>query len=42
MAKATNNTRKLTFGTRKGGKPAKTYNKHSSKSSYARNNARRR
>ena len=42
MAKATNNTRKLTFGKRKGGKPVKTYNKHSSKSSYARNNARRR
>ena len=42
MAKATNNTRKLTFGTRKGGKPVKSYNKHSSKSSYARNNARRR
>ena len=42
MAKKTNNSNKVTFGTRKGGKPAKTYNKHSSKSSYARNNARRR
>ena len=42
MAKVTNNTRKLTFGKRKNGKAVKTYNKHNSKSSYARNNARRR
>lgn len=42
MAKSTGNTRKLTFGKRKGGKPVKSYNKHNSKSSHARNNARRR
>ena len=41
MAKVTGNTRKLTFGKRKGGKAVKSYNKHNSKSSYARNNARR-
>ena len=42
MAKSIGNTRKLTFGKRKGGKPVKSHNKHNSKSSYARNNARRR
>jgi hypothetical protein len=42
MAKSVGNTRKLTFGKRKGGKPVKSYNKHNSKSSYARNKARRR
>ena len=42
MAKSSSDSRKLTFGKRKGGKPVKSYNKHNSKSSYARNNARRR
>ena len=42
MAKLTSNNNKLTFGKRKGGKPVKSYNKHNSKSSHARNNARRR
>ena len=42
MAKLANNSNKLTFGKRKGGKPVKSHNKHSSKSTYARNNARRR
>ena len=42
MAKSVGNTRKLTFGKRKGGSPVKSYNKHNSKSSYARNKARRR
>jgi hypothetical protein len=42
MAKSVGSTRKLTFGKRKGGKPVKSYNKHNSKSSYARNKARRR
>lgn len=32
---------KLTFGKRKNGKAIKSHNKHSSKSSYARNSARR-
>lgn len=32
---------KVTFGKRKGGSAKKTYNKHNSKSSYARNSARR-
>ena len=41
MAKLTNSN-KLTFGKRKSGKAVKSYNKHNSKSSYARNNARRR
>ena len=41
MAKVSNNTRKLTFGKRKSGKAVKSYNKHNSKSSYARNNARK-
>ena len=42
MAKSIGNTRKLTFGKRKGGRQVKSYNKHNSKSSYARNKARRR
>ena len=42
MAKLANNSNKLTFGKRKGGKPVKSHNKHSSKSTYARKNARRR
>lgn len=42
MAKLANNSNKLTFGKRKGGKSVKSHNKHSSKSTYARNNARRR
>ena len=42
MAKSSSDSRKLTFGKRKGGKPVKSYNKHNSKSSYARNKARRR
>ena len=42
MAKLANNSNKLTFGKRKDGKPVKSHNKHSSKSTYARNNARRR
>jgi len=42
MAKLANNSNKLTFGKRKGGKPVKSHNKHSSKSTYARNNARKR
>ena len=32
---------KLTFGKRKGGKAVKSHNKHNSKSTYARNSARR-
>ena len=40
--KSAGSNNKLTFGKRKGGKPVKTHNKHSSKSTYARNNARRR
>ena len=42
MAKGKSDSNKLTFGKRKGGKPVKSHNKHSSKSTYARNNARRR
>lgn len=42
MAKSVGNNNKLTFGKRKSGKPVKSYNKHNSKSSHARNNARRR
>ena len=42
MAKSVGNNNKLTFGKRKNGKPVKSYNKHNSKSSHARNNARRR
>ena len=42
MAKLANNSNKLTFGKRKSGKPVKSYNKHNSKSTYARNNARKR
>ena len=42
MAKSSSDSRKLTFGKRKGGRPVKSYNKHNSKSSYARNKARRR
>ena len=41
-AKGGSSTKKVTFGKRKGGKPVKSHNKHSSKSTYARNNARRR
>jgi len=39
MAKGKSDSRKLTFGKRKGGKPVKSYNKHNSKSTYARNRA---
>jgi len=42
MAKLANNSNKLTFGKRKSGKAIKSHNKHNSKSSYARNNARKR
>ena len=42
MAKLASNNNKLTFGKRKGGSAKKSFNKHSSKSTYARNNARRR
>lgn len=42
MAKLSSNNNKLTFGKRKSGSAKKSYNKHNSKSSYARNNARRR
>ena len=41
MAKLTNSN-KLKFGKRKGGKAVKSHNKHNSKSTHARNNARRR
>lgn len=42
MAKSTSSSaRKTTFGRRKGGKPVKSYNKHSSKSSYHKQSARR-
>lgn len=41
MAKSVGANNKLKFGKRKGGKAVKSYNKHNSKSSYARNNARR-
>ncbi len=42
MAKATSGkATKVSFGKRKGGKAKKTYNKHNSKSTYARNNASR-
>jgi hypothetical protein len=42
MAKSIGASNKLKFGKRKGGKAVKSYNKHNSKSSYARNKARRR
>ncbi len=35
------NNRKTTFGKRKGGKAVKSYNKHSSKSTYHKQQARR-
>ena len=41
MAKATSSSRKTTFGKRKSGKRVKSYNKHNSKSAYARRNASR-
>lgn len=42
MAKSVGSNNKLKFGKRKNGKAVKSYNKHNSKSSYARNKARRR
>ncbi len=39
--KSAGSNNKQTFGKRKTGKAVKTYNKHNSKSSYARNSARR-
>jgi hypothetical protein len=42
MAKGKSDSRKLTFGKRRTGKAVKSYNKHNSKSTYARNNARKR
>ena len=39
--KSAGGSTKLTFGKRKTGKAIKSHNKHSSKSSYARNSARR-
>ena len=41
MAKASSSNRKLTFGKRKSGKAVKSYNKHSSKSSFHKRNASR-
>lgn len=42
MKKGTsNNNRKTTFGRRKGGKAVKSYNKHNSKSTYHKQQARR-
>lgn len=35
------NSRKTTFGKRKGGKAVKSYNKHNAKSAYHRRNASR-
>lgn len=41
MAKGQTQKNKTTFGKRKGGKPVKSYNKHSSKSAYHKQNAKR-
>ena len=40
-AKSSNESRKQTFGRRKGGKAVKSYNKHNSKSTYHKQNAKR-
>ena len=40
-SKGSNESRKTTFGKRKGGKAVKSYNKHSSKSTYHKQSARR-
>ena len=39
--KSAGSNNKITFGKRKTGRAKKNYNKHSSKSTYARNNASR-
>ena len=41
MAKASNTSRKLSFGKKGRGKAKKSYNKHDSRSSYHQNNAKR-
>jgi hypothetical protein len=41
MAKIKQDSRKTTFGKRKSGKSNKNYNKHNSKSSYHKQNAKR-
>ena len=41
MAKGKSDSRKINFGKRKTGKSNKTYNKHSSKSTYHSQNAKR-
>lgn len=40
-SKATQQSRKISFGKRKGGKACKTYNKHNSNSTYHKQSARR-
>lgn len=41
MAKTSSSSRKTTFGKRKSGKSVKSHNKHSSKSTYHKQNAKR-
>lgn len=41
MAKSISTKNKTTFGKRKGGKAVKSYNKHNSKSTYHKQNAKR-
>ena len=41
MAKSTSSARKVSFGKRKSGKATKSFNKHSSKSSFHKRNASR-
>lgn len=41
MKKSNSTNRKTTFGKRKGGKAVKSYNKHNSKSTYHKQNAKR-
>jgi len=41
MKKTSTSSRKTTFGRRKGGRPVKSYNKHNSKSTYHKQQARR-
>lgn len=41
MAKSISSSRKTNFGKRKGGRAVKSYNKHSSKSTYHKQQARR-
>lgn len=41
MSKSKSDSRKTTFGKRKGGKAVKSYNKHNAKSAYHRRNASR-